>query len=288
MEAPVINTSRSLWQLTETIHSVVYFAPQARAMYEAAGLKGYWMGYFASRAAALGPVPASVVEATFFNFHPKMVRRAIPDAWSMSSPERVLSARYAIVTSVLSTAWADIDIEHIGRVSDDLGKVVAACPANGRPLFAAHAALEVPSIAHLRVWHACTALREFRGDTHVAALVMSGLDGIEAHVTAVAAGSSSRDAIEPNRGWSDEEWAAAETRLRERGLLNIDGSLTPRGRETRDEIERVTDEVSMRPWSALGPGGPERVARLLGAPVRAILAAGIIPFPNPMGLPQPG
>ena len=282
-----MNPSRSLWQLTETIHSVVYFAPQTKAIYEAAGLKGYWMGYFASRAAPLGPVPAEVVEATFFNFHPKMVRRAIPDAWAFASPERVLAARYAVVTSVLSSAWATIDTPRIEELAEELGKVVAACPANGRPLFAAHAAVEVTDVAHLRVWHACTALREFRGDTHVAALVTAGLDGIEAHVSAVAAGSASRDAIEPNRGWSAEEWAAAETRLRDRRLLEADGSLTPQGRELRLGIERITDEVSMRPWGALGPDGAERVALLLGPPVRAILATGIIPFPNPMGLPEP-
>jgi hypothetical protein len=56
---------RSLGVLTETLHAVVYFAPEARDAYAGLGLKGYWRGYFASRAAALGPVGGETVAALF-------------------------------------------------------------------------------------------------------------------------------------------------------------------------------------------------------------------------------
>src|SRR4051812_37123976 len=46
--------ARRAWQVFEPYHAVIYFAPEARAAYTAAGLKGFWMGYFASRSAALG------------------------------------------------------------------------------------------------------------------------------------------------------------------------------------------------------------------------------------------
>ena len=78
--------ARALWRRYEPYHAVVYFAPEGREQYSAAGLKGGWMGYFASRSAAMGPVPAEVVTATFYVFHPGMVARAIPDAWRLSSP----------------------------------------------------------------------------------------------------------------------------------------------------------------------------------------------------------
>jgi hypothetical protein len=78
----------------EPYHAMVYFAPEARAAYTALGLKGYWMGYFASRSAAMGAVPANLVTATFYNFHPRMVARSIPDAWRFSTPKRILAARY--------------------------------------------------------------------------------------------------------------------------------------------------------------------------------------------------
>ncbi len=41
--------ARRVWQLIEPYHASVYFAPEARDIYGAAGLKGGWMGYFADR-----------------------------------------------------------------------------------------------------------------------------------------------------------------------------------------------------------------------------------------------
>src|SRR2546423_14490091 len=96
-----LSSARTAWRVFEPYHAMIYFAPEAREAYAAAGLKGFWMGYFASRAAPLGAVPASVVTATFFNFHPRMVTRAIPDAWRFSSPERVLQARYQAADAAL-------------------------------------------------------------------------------------------------------------------------------------------------------------------------------------------
>jgi len=36
---------RSLWRLYEPLHAVTYFAPQARAAFESAGLRGFWRRY---------------------------------------------------------------------------------------------------------------------------------------------------------------------------------------------------------------------------------------------------
>ena len=69
--------ARRMWQALETLHMTVYFAPEPRDAYRRAGLRGGWMGYFASRGAALGPVPAEVIIATFFNFWPGLVRPVI-------------------------------------------------------------------------------------------------------------------------------------------------------------------------------------------------------------------
>ena len=99
-----------MWQALETLHMTVYFAPEPRDAYRRAGLRGGWMGYFASRAAAMGPVPAEVVMATFYNFHPRMVRRAIPDAWGFAPPAEVLAARFAGIDAALRRllgGWAE-------------------------------------------------------------------------------------------------------------------------------------------------------------------------------------
>ena len=71
--------ARKMWRTLEPYHGLIYFAPEATAAYEALGVEGF-RGYFASRAAPMGPVPAEVVIATFFNFNPEVVRDAIPGA----------------------------------------------------------------------------------------------------------------------------------------------------------------------------------------------------------------
>ena len=77
----------------EPLHAVTYFAPECRDAPAALGLRGFWRGYFAGRAAPMGAVPAGVVEATFFNFHPTMVRKAVPAVWDVAPPSQLVRAR---------------------------------------------------------------------------------------------------------------------------------------------------------------------------------------------------
>lgn len=277
--------ARRMWQVIEPVHALVYFTPGARTEFDAAALKGGWMGYFASRAAPMGPVPAEVVVATFFNFAPRMVRRSIPDAWTFSTPEAVLAARYRAAGGALQPLIAEADAAEAAAI---LRRAAEECRPEGRPLYAAHAALPWPDVPHLALWHGTTLLREHRGDGHVAALVAAGLDGCEAHVGAAAAGSTTKEVILAYRGWSDEEWDAAADRLRTRGWLDAEGTLTETGRAGRADIERRTDESAVDPWRAIGEDACTRLADLLQPIVGSLVEGGAIPFPNPMGLPKPG
>ena len=90
-----------MWTLFEPIHAVTYFAPEARSAYEQAGLRGFWRGYFAGRAAPLGAASAAVVTASFFNFAPAFVARAIPGVWELITPESALRVRLAGATEAL-------------------------------------------------------------------------------------------------------------------------------------------------------------------------------------------
>ncbi|HEV2755148.1 MAG TPA: hypothetical protein VG318_05155 [Actinomycetota bacterium] len=276
--------ARRMWRRLETFHAVVYFAPEKRAAYDAAGLKGGWMGYFAGRAAPLGPVSAEVVTAVFYNFHPRMVERSIPDAWRFSTPERVLDARLQVVDGALRRLLGDAAV---GEAADLARAAAEHCDLAGRPLFAANASLEWPAEPHLRLWHAATMLREHRGDGHVAALAAAGLDGCEAHLTLAATGAVPESELQPNRGWSDDEWAAARVRLRERGVVGDDGGLTREGADLRRRVEDLTDDLAAAPWRLLGADATERLYTLLEEPVRLVLEGGSVPFPNPMGLPDP-
>src|SRR4051812_8258661 len=88
---PVI--ARKMWRTLEVYHGAIYFVPEARDAYAELGVTDRMMGYFGSRAAPMGPVPAEVVIATFFNFHPKLIEDRVPAGWEITSPAALLDAR---------------------------------------------------------------------------------------------------------------------------------------------------------------------------------------------------
>ncbi|MCX6540114.1 MAG: hypothetical protein NTX77_00745, partial [Actinobacteria bacterium] len=83
-------TARKTWRSMEAVHGMIYFTPDAPPAYAAVGVTKNRMGYFASRVAAMGAVPVEVVMATFYNFHPGLVRASMHDAWTVTTPEAML------------------------------------------------------------------------------------------------------------------------------------------------------------------------------------------------------
>ena len=285
----MLNPSRRAWTHFEPIHAVAYFAPETRARFQEAGLRGGWMGYFASRSAAMGAVGPEVVSATFHNFHPAMVARAIPDAWRYSSPDAVLAARVAGVDAVLSRFWGDdVRSAAVAEAAELALEAASHLRPDGRPIYAGHAGLPIPAAPHLALWHACTLLREHRFDGHVAALTVHGVSGIDALITAVATGRGwDAAAMRDFRGWSEAEWRDAEDGLRERGLLDEAGALTAAGAALRDAVEEMTDRLAAGPWERIGSERCERLLTLLrGLATRVEGPDGFV-YPNPVGVSRP-
>src|SRR3954468_21382648 len=173
--------ARKTWRTLEPIHGLIYFAPEAASAYEAIGLPPALGGYFASRAAAMGPVPAEVVIATFFNFFPDFVRQTIPWAWTVATPAQILEARYAAARQALRSRLGDAadgaEVEEASVLARRAAEAACERP-EGRPLFAAHASLPGPAEPLLVLWHAQTLLREFRGDGHISAMTVEGVNGV--------------------------------------------------------------------------------------------------------------
>ncbi|KUJ70914.1 hypothetical protein ACZ90_01000 [Streptomyces albus subsp. albus] len=274
---------RALWSLFEPVHAVTYFAPEALAAFEEAGLRGFWRGYFAGRAAPLGAVGPEPVVAAFFGFAPRMAARGLPALWQTTPPERALQARLAGATAALARLLPG-QREEVARAAEALLPAALGLDHSGRVLAAANAALDVPGDPYGRLWHAATLLREHRGDGHVAALVAAGLDGCETLVLRSGI-DLPRGELQPYRGWTDQEWAAARERLADRGWLAPDGTATEAGRQALASVEEATDHAARRPWLALGAEETRRVAALLTPLAHACGAA--LRFPNPMGLPRP-
>lgn len=273
-----------MWSFFEAIHAVTYFSPTCRSALAATGLRGFWMGYFAGRAAPLGPVGPAVVTATFFNFHPSMVARAIPDVWTFASPTAVLDARRSSAAAVLREVHPAVD-GAATSILPVLADAVAA-DASGRALFGANRELGQPDDPVEALWQGCTSLREHRGDGHVAALVAHGLDGCEALVTLAAADGIPAELFLAGRGWSEDDWQSARGRLTRRGLLAGE-ALSPTGSALRAVIEATTDRLAATPYDGMSDGGLSRLAAGLEEVAAAVSAAGIIPFPNEIGLPGP-
>ncbi len=268
--------ARKTWRTLEPVHGAIYFASEAREEYRAIGLDDRMTGYFASRSAPMGAVTAEVVIATFFNFDPDLVRRSMSALWAKVSPAEVLAARLRGADRMMRAhAGAFVESDEIAEAAElARAAAMAACKRpEGRPLFAGHASLPWPDAPHLVLWHAQSLLREFRGDGHIVALAVEGLDGCEALVTHAAAGDVSSDILRATRQRSGDDWLAAEERLRERGWLDPDLAFTELGRQRRDRIESRTDELAAAPYDAIGVDGCSRL-RELGRPIsQAMMAA---------------
>jgi hypothetical protein len=270
--------ARKTWRTLEPFHGVIYFAPEATERYAALGVHNR-AGYFASRSAAMGPVGAEVVVATFFNFNPDLVRRGIPAVWQSVTPHKLLAARLDAADATLRRILGDsVGTGEMARAAE-LARTAAeaACEhVEGRPLFAAHAGLDWPDESHLTLWHAQTLLREYRGDGHVAALTTAGLSGIEALVVHAATGEVPAEILRTTRGWSDEQWAAGVESVRSRGWL-ADGEelhLSETGAIHRQEVEDATDRLAVDAYSALGEDGCSELRSLARPFSQAIVSAG--------------
>ncbi|WP_151482485.1 SCO6745 family protein [Streptomyces albicerus] len=262
------------------LHSTHYFSPDLGTELAAVGVTDRNAAYFAVRAAAMGPVGAGTVTATFYNFRHELVERHVPEVWRAASPEVVLAARARAVDATLRRLLGDevLASKEVAEAAELALRAAEASSRTARPLYSAHADLPVPDEPHLALWHAATLLREHRGDGHLAVLLGAELDPVEALVSHAATGKgmAPKWAI-TTRGWTREHWDAATGRLRERGLLDAESELTEAGVALRKEIEIQTDRLDAAPYEHLGATGVERLTELATGLLMTALAAGAFP-----------
>src|SRR3954447_10136114 len=103
--APIV--ARKMSRSLEPYHGVIYFLPEAAESYARRGVHGR-DGYFASRSAPIGNVPADVVVATFFNFNPALIDHAIPAVWEHTTPAALLDARLEAIDAGLRRLLGDV------------------------------------------------------------------------------------------------------------------------------------------------------------------------------------
>lgn len=267
-------------RVLEPIHAMVNFVPELQDRLTAIGLRPGRMPAFASRIAPMGAVTLGAVAGVFYTFNPELMGRFFPRAWTLASPEDIVTGRLEAVDASLRRMWGPETI-----ASDELAEAAAlakeaalGCHKPGRPMYAAQEALGWPEEPHLVLWHAATLLREFRGDGHLGVLVSRDIDPMTALITHTATGGGFEvPAAKLLRGWSDEQWADGLTRVQRAGLVDQDGALTQAGVELRRELEDATNRLAEGPWLRLGQDGAERLHEIAEGLSKQVVAAGAFP-----------
>lgn len=247
--------ARKLGGALEPFAGQVYFSPECHANYEALGFgpsPGEFGGvagpeftaYFTSRGSVMGQVPGELVAAAFGVFNPAVVVPAVTEGWTKTDAATIGAARddgaIAQLTRILGEKPDGID-----RANELLARATSVLRPEGKPLYAGLRSLPLPGSPVGDAWRNADRLREYRGDAHVAAWTIAGLDATEICLLTEPYWGLPLRTYSRTRAWSDEEFDAAEERLVSRGLLQ-DGRFTDAGRAAREAIEVATDQ-QMKP-----------------------------------------
>ncbi|MER6196399.1 hypothetical protein ABT234_03305 [Streptomyces sp. NPDC001586] len=280
MTFPLLAARRCWHAAINPLHATVYFSPEIAKEFAALGVTDPVAVNLAHRSAAMGAVGAGAVTATFYNYRHDLVARHLPGVWDTTTPEEALAARLRAADGCLRRLLGaeTITSPELAEAADLAMRATEACTRHARTLYAAHADLPVPQEPHLRLWHATTLLREHRGDGHLAALLLAGLDPVEALVSHTATGKGMTPKwLKAQRGWVQADLDAAADRLRGRDVLDAAGELTEKGVALRDQLEHDTDRLDAAPYEHLGEAGLARLTELGGALVVKAVTAGAFP-----------
>ncbi|TMR07712.1 hypothetical protein ETD86_50910 [Nonomuraea turkmeniaca] len=276
--------ARQMWHQIEPVHATIYFSPEA---FEEAAALGYdvasrWPSYFAWRTAPLGAAGPRLVAATYYSFSPTMIAGYVPGIWATAEPSQVLDARLRAMDRTLRALLGG-SARELKEPAELAVRAAESIQLAHRPLAAANLDLPWADEPHLALWQAYTVLREHRGDGHLTALQVADLDACEALVSFAAIGAAPV-ANFAGRGWSEEEWGAAQERLAARGLIDAEGAATPAGQALREQVERMTDDLAAEPWRALGEVAAERLAQLNRPLLGAVFESGMLPATSTLGI----
>lgn len=207
-------------------------------------------------------------------------------AYALLTPEAYLDLRATSAATALRRLVPSIEDEvSASRNLEVLESANSSCDPAGRPLFAGNLAVS-PRVDRVeRLWQHCTTMRDFRGDGHVAALTAAGLTATEALCLFATDSAMPLTVFEQSRGWSADDLALSRARLEDRDLID-DSGVTSSGRRLREDIERTTDDLAAALTLHLDATQREAMMATLNPIALSIATTGLIPFPNPIGLPD--
>src|SRR4051794_17121999 len=267
--------ARRMFELVEPIGVIPYSADEPNEAMFALGFTNYWDTYFAGRAAPLGStVPAGVVHALFYNFAPGGVARHIPRVWSTTTPEAAIAARQEGCVNALRRILGDgVNSPDFERAGELLAAAAISAPLEGRPMYAALRTLPLPQEPVARLFHAASLLREHRGDGHICALMAEGIGGLEAHVLLALDVGIPAPAFGRLHHLPSALRADLIDRMRAGGLIRDEATSPPAGRQAKDRVEALTDDLAHVPYEALEPDELDELIAALEPLAQKLVAA---------------
>lgn len=266
--------ARRMFELVEPIGVIPYSADEPNEAMFALGFTNYWDTYFAGRAAPLGLARAEVVDALFYNFAPGEVARHIPKVWATTTPESAIAARQLGCVRALERILGDRVASHsFARATDLLTEAATSAPSEGRPMYAALRSLPIPDDVVARLFHAASLLREHRGDGHIAALMVEGVGGLEAHVLFALDMKMPAEKFGRIHHLPAAQLVAVIDGMRDRGLIGDDGWLSEQGRAVKQRVESLTDDLAAQPYECLESGELDELMDALDPLAELLLAA---------------
>ena len=249
----------------------VYFSPECHEEYAALGFDpspGDMSGvalpdgvaYFTSRGSTLGQVPGQVVAAAFGVFDPEVVVPAVERGWTLTDAHTIRAARDRGATRQLERLLGPRP-EGADVVEAALVRGAEAVRWEGRALTAGLLSRDDPDHPLGTIFRRGDVLREYRGDSHMAAWVAAGLTAIEIGLLTELYWGMPLRSYSRTRGWSAGQYDEAVTRLQDRGLIT-DDAFTDAGRTLREQIELDTDAQMAPVLDAIGDDLDDLVATM--------------------------
>jgi hypothetical protein len=212
----------------------------------------FFPAYVVGRAAPMGEVTGAVVAATFGVFEPSVIGGMWDEGCAKLPPKEMVALRDRVTgESLRATIGSAASEDAVVAVAEVLERAIDAVDGTGRVLFSALRAQPRLTDPYARLWRAADAVREHRGDSHIAASVVAGLDPVRMGVLSEVWVGFPVGEYSGTRAWPEEAYAAAVARLEADGYL-ADGKITPEGTAFRDAIEAATDVAQDDLLSAVG------------------------------------
>jgi hypothetical protein len=249
----VVSGPTAARRLRDAAEPLAMHAVWSRRVNEALASHGldFLTSYVWGRGAALGDPSPGVAASAFAWFEPEFLKGLFQEGRSLLPRDRLLEIRTREAVAGLEQILADENVANVGHVADSLRRALDSVQSIGRPLFAGLREMPWPPSPVGQLWRACDLVREFRGDSHIAAVASTGLTPVQMNILTELWLGMPMLSYTATRAWSEEQMGTAIEQLEKRGWL-VGEELTEAGAAGRQEIEDRTDAAEREFVEALG------------------------------------